>query len=256
MVEGNIFYKPSQYTYMLVLGHKGYSAKYPENTIIAFQKAIEYGADGVELDVWLSKDGRVVVNHDPTLKEHYNANIKIKESTLEELRFYKYEDQTIPTLEEVYEALPESAIINVEIKDVDATIPALNIAKKYNALKRTLFSSFHEKALELLREEGDEIKIALLIGKTYKMYEFIKLIRKLKLNYVNPPIMGEKIVGRRSYRMYLRILNWMGVKIIMWTVDNTEDFKPYVKLTHGVITNEVEKMLEYLGRSREKEKRN
>ncbi len=231
---------------MIVLGHKGYSAKYPENTITAFKKAIEHGADGVELDVWLTSDGYVVVNHDPTIKENYGADLKIKESTLDELREYEFKGEKIPTLDEVYEALPNDAIINVEIKDVDASLPALEIVKKHNALDRTIFSSFHEKALELIRNASQEARVALLIGRAYKIHEFVRLLRRLKLNYVNPPIMGEKVMGKFTFKFYLRVLNWMGVRIVMWTVNDVEQFRSYAKFCHGVITDEVEKLLEFV----------
>ncbi len=235
---------------MIVLGHKGYSAKYPENTLLAFRKAVEHGADGVELDVWLTSDGRVVVNHDPTIKENYGADLKVKESTLDELREYDFLGERIPTLEEVYEALPDDAIVNVEVKDVDAALPSLEIVKGYGALDRTIFSSFHEEALELIRDASPEARIALLVGRPYKVYEFVRLLRRLKLNYVNPPIMGEKIMGKFTFKFYLRLLNWMGVRIVMWTVNDVEQFRPYAKMCYGVITDEVEKMLEFLRRVR------
>lgn len=58
---------------MLIYGHRWYSAKYPENTLLSFQKAIEYGADGIELNVHLTKDGRIVVCHDETIDRTFNT---------------------------------------------------------------------------------------------------------------------------------------------------------------------------------------
>ncbi len=228
---------------MIVLGHKGYSAKYPENTVLSFRKAIEYGADGVELDVWLTSDGRVVLNHDPTIKENFGVDVDIKGSTLEELRNYEFRGERIATLDEVYEALPDNAVINVEIKDVDASVPAIDIVKKYNALDRTLFSSFKIDALKLVRETCEEAKIGLLIDRPYKVHEFVKLIRDLKLDYVNPPIEGAKIMRKSTFKFYLRAIRAMGPRLIMWTVNDYEEFKPYMEFCHGVITDEVEKMV-------------
>jgi len=96
---------------LLVLGHRGYSARYPENTLLAFKKAIEAGADGVELDVWLAKDGEVVVIHDETVDRVSNGSGRVKEMTLSELKSLDFGNgEKIPTLEEVFEALPEKAL--------------------------------------------------------------------------------------------------------------------------------------------------
>ena len=91
-----------------IISHRGYSAKYPENTMIAFQKAVECGTHGIELDVQLSKDGEVVICHDETIDRTSNGTGYIKDMTVEELKKYdfgskfnrinaKYEFQEIPT---------------------------------------------------------------------------------------------------------------------------------------------------------------
>ena len=90
-------------------GHRGCSGNYPENTMLAFQKAIEAGADGIELDVQFSKDGRLVIIHDETLDRTTTGKGLVKNHTLEELKSldasYKFAGQygvnQIPTLCEV-----------------------------------------------------------------------------------------------------------------------------------------------------------
>ena len=65
-----------------IISHRGYSAKYPENTMIAFQKAVEVGTHGIELDVQLSKDGEIVICHDETINRTSNGTGYIKDMTL------------------------------------------------------------------------------------------------------------------------------------------------------------------------------
>ena len=107
-----------------VWAHRGASAYAPENTLEAFRLGAEQGADGVELDVQLSKDGELVVIHDETIDRVSGGHGYVRDYTLEELRklqFNKthpeYQDVRIPTLGEVYDLLkPLGLEINVEIK--------------------------------------------------------------------------------------------------------------------------------------------
>ena len=93
---------------MLNFAHRGFSGKYPENTMLAFRKAWEAGADGIELDVQLTKDGQVVIIHDEKLDRTTNGTGNVRDYTLAELRrldaSYIYAGQMginpIPTLEE------------------------------------------------------------------------------------------------------------------------------------------------------------
>ena len=107
-----------------VWAHRGASAYAPENTLEAFLLAAEQGADGVELDVQLTKDGEMVVVHDEEIDRVSDGSGFVKDYTLAELKtlnFNKthpeYQDVKIPTLREVYEALkPTGMTINVELK--------------------------------------------------------------------------------------------------------------------------------------------
>ena len=71
---------------MKVIAHRGYCGKYPENTMLAFKKAVEAGCDEIELDVQLTKDGKVVVIHDETIDRVTNGSGLVRDYTLEELQ--------------------------------------------------------------------------------------------------------------------------------------------------------------------------
>lgn len=238
---------------VIVLGHRGFSAKYPENTILAFQKAIEAGADGIELDVWLTKDGRVVVMHDETIDRTSNLRGRVKNMTLGEIRRAELAmGQRIPALEEVFEVLPEEAMVNIEIKDADAVKAAYNIVKRFNASERVLFSSFLVEALYKLRELDRDIKLALLVEDEKIIPRIPELSRELNLYSINVPVEGASILGMERFKQALMWIKGMGLKVALWAVNDTsfyygEPLKELRGIFDIVITDDVKRMIEYLG---------
>ena len=107
-----------------IYAHRGASAYAPENTLPAFQAAMEQGADGIELDVHLSRDGELVVIHDEELDRTTNGTGLVKDHTLAELKklcadngMSGYGDVRIPTLQEVLELVkPSGMLVNIELK--------------------------------------------------------------------------------------------------------------------------------------------
>ena len=148
-----------------VLGHRGASAYAPENTIPAFELALEQGADGVELDVHLSKDGELIVMHDERVDRTTNAKGFIKDYTLEELKAMEaangmqgFAGVRIPTLAEVYKLFEGSGrIVNVEIKTDIFDYPGiceklLELERSAGMTGRVIYSSFnHYTILEMLK---------------------------------------------------------------------------------------------------------
>ena len=107
---------------MRVFAHRGYSGRYPENTMTAFREAMKAGTDGIELDVQLSKDGQLVIIHDETLDRTTTGKGYVKDYTLSELkqldasgRFLTGE--RIPAFEEYCEWVKDTSLVtNVELK--------------------------------------------------------------------------------------------------------------------------------------------
>ncbi len=227
----------------LLVGHRGYPAKYPENTIASFLAALFYGADGLELDMWLSKDGELVVIHDPDTERVAGKKLVVKETTFEELRQLDLGlGQRIPTLREVLEAVPPDIPLFVEIKDVDAAVPALHLILEKNRLEKTMFVSFKPEALEAIRRESNEAQLGFIIGSMEAAQQAPILAQKLGLVAIAPPILGIKYLGLEAYRDYLKKMKKMGLYIAVWTVDRPEDLVPVKDLVDAVITNDVETM--------------
>lgn len=162
----------------LVWAHRGASAYAPENTLPAFALAVEMQADGVELDIHLSKDKKIVVHHnfdmwDPAIGKAYIRDMEYSEiekfninhSCSEERQ--KYGFVKAPLLDEVFELLaPTDLTVNVEIKSDEAELPAMciELAKKYGMEKRVYYSAFNHRNLMRLHETDITVPTAPLYG--------------------------------------------------------------------------------------------
>jgi glycerophosphoryl diester phosphodiesterase len=164
---------------MKLISHRGASARLPENTIAAFELAKKAGFEMFETDVQLTKDGILVCCHDYTLKRMANANVKVAELTLQELKTYNAaeyfknygEKLSVPTLEEVIDCLGKEAKIYIELKNKNNIYP--DIAEKVSGFIKTkklnyeniFVSSFHHPTLENLKTLNPCINTGLLLKK-------------------------------------------------------------------------------------------
>ncbi|WP_010477604.1 glycerophosphodiester phosphodiesterase family protein [Thermococcus zilligii] len=236
---------------ILVLGHRGYSAKYPENTLLAFRKAIEAGADGVELDVWLTKDGEVVVIHDETVDRTSNGSGKVREMTLAELRELDFGmGERIPTLEEVFEALPEDAVVNVEIKDTEAVKKTAEIIGANNP-ERVVVSSFIIDALREYRKLDSETRLGVLLDREEVLAQLPALLGELRPWSINPPIEALGVVGVEKTVKELEKVKGAGLNVLLWSLNDesyysNDNLVRLIPLFDGVIVNDVERMIGYL----------
>ena len=133
----------------MIFAHRGFSGYYPENTMLAFQKTAEESlADGIELDIQMTKDGELVIMHDETLDRTTNGSGYLKDYTLEELKTLSvavnvkgfFPRQTIPTLREYFTWLKTTRLItNIELK---------TSVFEYKGIEEKLIAMVHEFGLE------------------------------------------------------------------------------------------------------------
>jgi glycerophosphoryl diester phosphodiesterase len=123
----------SKQTTPLIIAHRGASFAAPENTVAAIQEAWKEGADGTEVDIYLTQDGRLVAIHDHTTQRTTNADLDVQSSTLEELtrldagswKSPQWAGEPIPTLEAVLAAVPAGKILYIELKGGKEILPEL-----------------------------------------------------------------------------------------------------------------------------------
>jgi len=156
------------------IAHRGFSALYPENTMLAFEKAVEAGCDGIELDVHLSRDGEIIIIHDEMLERTTNGQGYVKNLFLTELSLLKISNgQHIPTLAEYLDFAQKAKIItNIELKNDIVLYPG--IEKKVIAAirsskleERIILSSFNHFSILECKKLAPEISCAFL---TYSWY--------------------------------------------------------------------------------------
>ncbi len=149
----------------LVIAHRGDGAKAPENTLPAFQSAYERGADGIELDVRMTRDQQLVVFHDRGLKRTGGRRGLVSNATLDEVRALdvgawfapEFRGEKAPTLDEVFELLPHGYLVNVEMKAVidNMRLIAHRVAetvRRHGRWASTLAASFNPISLWELRK--------------------------------------------------------------------------------------------------------
>lgn len=182
---------------MLNIAHRGFKGAYPENTMLAYEKAIETGADGIEFDVHLTKDSELVIIHDETLERTTDGKGLIKDKTLQELKklnaskgYLSCEVQTIPTLREYFDfAKNKDIITNIELKTSIIRYEGIekkvyDLINEYGIKDKIIISSFNHNSLIKMKEIDREIKCGVLeSSRLYKPWEYVK---NMGMEYFHP----------------------------------------------------------------------
>jgi glycerophosphoryl diester phosphodiesterase len=217
----------------LVIAHRGFSEKYPENTLLAFEEALNLGAPAIELDVHLTKDQQLVVTHDFSFGRTIKAKGNVLDYTLTELcqmdagswKKKEFASEKIPSLEQVLKLINSKCLLNIEIKKetlVDKKAYETMILKllstvSFYDLKNILFSSFDPYALKVLREHSPQARIAYLDDRPDqgpKISEALSL--KSECYNVSLKRLNQEIVAD---------LQKAGLKVFSYTAKNMKDLE-------------------------------
>lgn len=238
---------------MKVYAHRGYSGRYPENTMLAFREAVKAGAHGIELDVQMTKDGHVVIIHDESVARTTDGEGLIKDYTLEELRKLnaaaswngQFGFEPIPTLEEYCQwAATESIVTNIEIKSgvyfyEELEEKTLELVRKYGLSDRIIFSSFNHSSITILRKLAPEIPCGALVEYD-GLHNSGYYCRKMDFQYFHP---GWKCFPKED----LESCKAYGIPINVWTVNDMDVLQKLVEWgVDGLITNYPPTCLAYL----------
>lgn len=234
----------------LNLAHRGASSLAPENTLAAFRKAVDLGADGLELDVHLSRDGRLVVIHDEQLNRTTNGRGLVKDHTLAELReldagswfSQEFAGERIPTLEEVLTEFP-GLHINIEVKSGVILYPGIEEAVLDTVRRRKmeediLISSFNHYSLAECKRINPDVRTGILyMAGLYEPWDYAK---KLGCYSIHPMFYGvqpEIIMGCKQNNL----------AIYAWTVDDPKVMTALVKGgVTAIITNRCQDLKDIL----------
>ena len=232
-----------------VVAHRGDSEFYPENTLPAFLSAVELGVDVIETDVHLTKDGRIVIWHDPTLERNTDGEGALEIHTLKELKrldagytFTKDGGKTYPfrgkgiqlcTLSEALEACPDERF-NIDLKSQEEDIVEryIDVIRKHNAENRVCTASFHLNNLKKLRRLAPDLLTSV------STLEVAPLVLKTKMHML-PAAFDRKIIFQVPVRQYgITIINKRFIDemhrrdavVMVWTINEEEEMERLYKL--------------------------
>ena len=226
-----------------IFAHRGASGYAPENTLEAFRLAMEQGADGMELDVHLTKDGEVVVIHDETLDRTSNGHGNVRDYTLEELKKFsfhnhmeKYQGVQIPTLKEALNLVKNSCMkVNIELKTgiywyEGIEEKTMDIVKTMGMEDRVIYSSFNHYSIQKVLEQNSDAETAYLFSDVPLNME--KYAKDTGVKGLHPAVYHLKMAD------FLETYMKSGLKVRVWTVNNKEDMKMFMDAgVDAVITN-------------------
>lgn len=227
----------------LNIAHRGFSSRYPENTLIAFKKALEAGADGVELDVRMTKDKEAVIFHDETIDRLTDGTGRVDSFTLKELKSYPIvhplqegiEQQYILTLKEYLSwARDKDMVTNIELKSKDEIedgleMQVVTILRQFERDSGIIISSFNEKYIQRIRQFMPGLKTALLLHECNET--IIQMASELGVEFIHL---------KKSTLTPTNILlaKGFGLLINTWTVNEISDLNTANSLgVNGIITD-------------------
>jgi len=231
-----------------VIAHRGASGDAPENTLRAFEQAVLMGADGIELDVQLTRDGEVVVIHDETVDRTTTGTGRVNSYTLAEIRTLDAgswfasdaKAQRIPHLREVLDLLKgTNLLLNVELKN--DIVPYEGMEAKVCALLQeypnqlALVSSFNHYSLRTIKHICPATNIALLYtGGLVEPWLYAQRQKAIALNPYYPNIVPELVAGCRG----------AGIALYAWTVNSEENMKRLLAAgIEGIMTDYPARLL-------------
>ncbi|WP_246944618.1 glycerophosphodiester phosphodiesterase [Bacillus pinisoli] len=232
-----------------IIGHRGAAGTHPENTMISFQEVERVGADGIELDVQLSKDGEIVVIHDETLDRTTTGEGWVKDYNLKELRrfdasykFPEYGVCKIPTLDEVFNwALSNDLFINVELKNTTVLYEGIEekvikLIRTYKYENRVVISSFNHYSLVECHKQAPDLNLGILYSEPlYEPYDYAK---RLGANSIHPQYkVATDLIVQKSQQS--------GIPVRTYTVNKTKDLKRLIAVgAAAIITDYPKKALD------------
>ena len=222
-----------------IIAHRGFSKKYPENTMLAFRKAIEAKADYIELDVHFSADKELVFIHNRTTGHVGNKNLTVKKTNLDVLKSLDVgEGEKILTLQEVFDLCKEKIGINIEIKAKGMAESIVNLVEKNGMIDDIIISSFIHREVAQAKKLKPEINCATLCLLGGKLS--IKKALKINVDSINPLfIMVTEKLCTNAHDSGLLVNAWTPNKPKVWEnlIENGVD---------SIITDDPEGLYNFL----------
>ena len=220
---------------ILKIGHRGAKGHKPENTLVSFEKAIDLNVDGVELDVHLSSDGKLIVIHDGTIDRTTNGKGLVNQFTASELQKHG-----IPTLTEVLDLANRQCFVNIELKGIGTEKPVIELIEHYILYKKWFYndflvSSFDWKMLEDVHFLDPRIRIGLLTEDAIE--EAVAFAKKIKAFSIHPDYV---LLSKEN----VALMQDNGFEVYPWTGNSIEDIQKIKSFNvNGIISDFPDRIL-------------
>jgi glycerophosphoryl diester phosphodiesterase len=234
-------------TYKIV-AHRGASAYAPENTLRAFQRAIELGADMSELDLHVSADGALVVMHNYAVDETTNGHGEIKNLTLAELQTLDAgQGEHVPTLQQVIDLVRGRNGLYIELKGATTPRPMVTLlrANNFTLPNQVIVGSFQPELVRETKELAPELSVSLLVGPVYPANELIEMARAAHADFVHlcwecrAPHPHELLTPD-----LLQALRAAGLGIVLWHEERDDELQLLRTLdVDAICTNTPDKLI-------------
>lgn len=232
-----------------IFAHRGASGNYPENTMIAFEKAGEFGANGIETDVHMTKDGQLVLIHDETVDRTTNGKGFIKDYNYSEIESLdagmwfnkRFKGEKIPKLEELIMMIKNrNIILNIELKNNIVIYEGIErkvieLIEKHDVVDKVIISSFNHYAIRKCMSINKNVETGLLYSTgLYKPEIYAEFV-------------GSKCLHPYFYAIYnediIKGIKNKGIKINTYTVNEVKHMEFFAKnQVDGIITNFPKKL--------------
>ncbi|MBU2658107.1 glycerophosphodiester phosphodiesterase [Bacillus cabrialesii] len=228
-----------------IFAHRGASGQYPENTMLAFEKGIEAGADGIEFDVQLAKDGRIVVIHDERLDRTTSLKGFVKDTAYDVIKTANaavnqdqtYSDTKVPLLEDVLSwAEKKNFLLNIELKNSVIRYEGmeekvLEAVKRFNLEERVILSTFNHESLALCARLAPHIERAALTSDV--LYQADRYITSIPASGYHPRLNSPGTADE-----VLKKMRNSSIKVRPYTVNRPEDIKRLIEAgADGIFTD-------------------
>lgn len=236
-----------------IIAHRGFSGRFPENTIIAFQKAIELGVEEIEFDIKISKDEKLILLHDETVDRTTNGKGKISEMNLREIRELdtgswfnpEYKGTQIPTFEKVLKNIPEAIELNIHaLPDSRVTEQIIFYLNKYKRVK-SAYIAIDANQVPLARKLCPEIRLCNMHRQTSpnKYIEETKRLNCPILQFFTPAYeVTENLIKKaHNYHLFVNV----------FYADKKEEIEKLIRLgADAILTNYPDLLLQVRGETK------
>ncbi|MGN7380800.1 Glycerophosphoryl diester phosphodiesterase [Chlamydia abortus] len=226
------------------VAHRGDPVHFPENTLSAFESAVNHSYSHLELDVQLSRDGVPVICHDLSVDRTTDGSGRIKDLTLAELKKLRIGQEELPTLEEALTLLKDRIIVNIELKQLGRYYPgleeaSLEVVRKLGMEEQVFFTSFDHYSVLRMRELHSEVGLGWINHGASPA--FFPLMKERNLRYL--------AVGYRYLTPeFIRECEQNEIQLIAWTVDDEEHMRMISRYPSLLVcTNELSRWAEVSG---------